>query len=299
MMRKIVSLLLLLEYLIVSSPALLFAQDYVESKGKDRDEALVRSLIYSDQSRERKTVSSQALIKAKEGGSVELFGARVEIAAGVLKEDTLITIEALSDMKSTEDEGLDNATGSVRGFRFLPSGNFEGDVIVYLPYDLSLSGDRGKLDSMLTYFYDEESGRWRALERIGIDEEKGLLISKTNHFTDMINGTLTVPDVASSPQVNLNSIKSLEAAKADSHLIKFNAPEASNSAEGSFSFELGLPSGRGGMQPSLAVYYSSDAPNGFMGRGFDISYGSSVRVIRGEDCRIMTLMILTRLMVFC
>ena len=99
--------------------------------------------------------------------------------------------------------------------------------------------------------------------------------SFTTHFTDMITATLALPEVASPANVNITSIKNLEASVPDSHLIKFNPPEATNMGDASFSFELGVPSGRKGVEPSIIVSYSSGAGNGIVGKGFDVSYGSS------------------------
>ena len=46
--------------------------------------------------------------------------------------------------------------------------------------------------------------------------------------------------------------------------------------DASFSFELAVPAGRRGMQPQISVSYSSGGGNEIMGKGFDVSYGSSI-----------------------
>ena len=109
------------------------------------------------------------------------------------------------------------------------------------------------LEELYTYFYDTGKESWIKLERIEVDKEYNKVRSLSTHFTDMINATLTMPETANPVDVNLNSIKNLEASKPDGHLIKFNTPTASNRGDASFSFEFGLPSGRRGMEP----YYVS------------------------------------------
>ncbi|MBR4789825.1 MAG: hypothetical protein IK024_02920, partial [Treponema sp.] len=94
----------------------------------------------------------------------------------------------------------------------------------------------------------------------------------------MINATLTMPEVTGPVDFNINSIKGLEAAKPDGHLIKFNPPAASNSGDAAFSFILDIPAGRSGMQPQIAVSYSSAGGNGIMGKGFDVNFGSTISI---------------------
>ncbi|MBR4790825.1 MAG: hypothetical protein IK024_08050, partial [Treponema sp.] len=94
----------------------------------------------------------------------------------------------------------------------------------------------------------------------------------------MINATLTMPEVTGPVDFNINSIKGLEAAKPDGHLIKFNPPDASNSGDAAFSFILDIPAGRSGLQPQIAVSYSSAGGNGIMGKGFDVNFGSTISI---------------------
>ena len=219
---------------------------------------------------------SEVLISARYGGKVVLGEASIEIPEGALKEDTKISITRLHAVEDT-GESLYNAIPMAGGYRFLPAGTkFEKDVTITLPYSAELNSKPQSLDELYTYFYDTEAKSWVKLERLEVDREGCRVRSLSSHFTDMINATLTLPEAASPVDVNLNSIKNLEAAKPDSHLIKFNPPKAGNTGDASFSLELSVPAGRRGMQPQVSVGYSSGAGNGIMGRGFDVSYGSCI-----------------------
>ena len=219
---------------------------------------------------------SEVLISARDGGKVVLGEASIEIPEGALKEDTKISITRLHAVEDT-GESLYNAIPMAGGYRFLPAGTkFEKDVTITLPYSAELNSKPQSLDELYTYFYDTEAKSWVKLERLEVDREGCKVRSLSSHFTDMINATLTLPEAASPVDVNLNSIKNLEAAKPDSHLIKFNPPKAGNTGDASFSLELSVPAGRRGMQPQVSVGYSSGAGNGIMGRGFDVSYGSCI-----------------------
>uniref|UniRef100_UPI00298E9DEE toxin TcdB middle/N-terminal domain-containing protein n=1 Tax=Treponema sp. TaxID=166 RepID=UPI00298E9DEE len=221
-------------------------------------------------------LEAKAIITKKEGGVITLGKTKIEIPAGAVKKDTEITIERLENVKET-GESIANVTEFSGGYRFLPAGTkFKKDVIVSIPYEKELNAKKESLEETYTYFFDVKKETWIALERIEIDRENCLIKSKTNHFTDMINATLTMPETASPSEVNLNRIKNLEAAKPDGHLVKFNAPQSSNTGDAAFSFELDVAPGRRGLSPQLAVSYSSANGNGLMGKGFDLICNDSI-----------------------
>ena len=261
--KRIVAMIMMVSYISVMSPLSLFAESVTN------DTETKRSVSVKEE-------KSEVLISAEEGGIVTLGDASIEIPEGALKKDTKISITRLLKVEDT-GESLYNAIPHSGGYRFLPAGTkFEKDVTITLPYSSELNAKPQSLDELYTYFYDTQKKSWIKLERLEVDKEHNKVRSLSTHFTDMINATLTMPESASPVDVNLNSIKNLEAAKPDSHLIKFNPPKASNMGDASFSFELSVPAGRKGMQPQISVSYSSGGGNGIMGKGFDVSYGSSI-----------------------
>ena len=172
-----------------------------------------------------KEEKAEAVISAKNGGVVSLGDASIEIPEGALKKDTKISITRLAKVADT-GESLYNAIPKFGGYRFLPAGTkFEKEVTITLPYNKELNAKPQSLEEMHTYFYDTEKRSWIKLERLEVDKDSCVVRSLSTHFTDMINATLTLPESASPVDVNLNSIKNLEAAKPDGHLIKFNPPK--------------------------------------------------------------------------
>ena len=222
-------------------------------------------VAFANTGKQEITECKEVLISAEAGGKIELDGASIEIPSGALKKDTRISITHLRRVEDT-GESLYNAIPSSGGYRFLPHGTkFLKDVTITLPYSPELNGKPQALEELYTYFYDEKNHRWIKLERLEVNQKECVVRSLSSHFTDMINATLTLPESASPVDVNLNSIKNLEAAKPDGHLIKFNSPKASNMGDASFSFELAVPAGRRGMEPAISVSYSSAGGNGIMG----------------------------------
>ena len=232
----------------------------------------------SKETAEAAVQESKLLITKKEGGVIELGRVKIEIPPKSVKEDTEISITRLLKVNET-GETLKNVTEENGGYRFLPKGTkFKKKVLISMPYSAELNLTEGELNELYTYFYDEEKAAWIKLERKEIDKENCLVKSYTTHFTDMINATLQVPETAGPVDFNINSIKSLEAARPDGHLLKFNPPKGTSSGDAAFSFTLDVPAGRKGMQPQVSVGYSSAGGSGIMGKGFDVNYGSTISI---------------------
>src|SRR5262249_59695230 len=62
-----------------------------------------------------------------------------------------------------------------------------------------------------TYFYDDVALCWQALQRVGVDEVNHTVTSLTDHFTDMINATVIVPEHPEGTSFNPNQIKGIQA----------------------------------------------------------------------------------------
>ena len=232
----------------------------------------------SKETAEAAVQESKLLITKKEGGVIELGRVKIEIPPKSVKEDTEISITRLLKVNET-GETIKNVTEENGGYRFLPKGTkFKKKVLISMPYSAELNLTEGELNELYTYFYDEEKAAWIKLERKEIDKENCLVKSYTTHFTDMINATLQVPETAGPVDFNINSIKSLEAARPDGHLLKFNPPKGTSSGDAAFSFTLDVPAGRKGMQPQVSVGYSSAGGSGIMGKGFDVNYGSTISI---------------------
>ncbi|ULQ59043.1 hypothetical protein K7I13_11040 [Brucepastera parasyntrophica] len=180
-------------------------------------------------------------ISAEAGGTVSLSGARIVIPAGALEEDTLIRITKLRETADT-GESMINVTSGGGGYRFEPAGTqFLKEVTIELPYDVKLNGKEGSLEDVRGYYYDVKEERWIVLEKKGYDKERGVIESVTTHFTDMINGTLSLPESAGPIDVNLNSIKGLEAANASVGVAKLEGLEGTSDGSAGFSLKLDLP----------------------------------------------------------
>ena len=258
-MRRLLTSFIAGIYLLSINPMPLFAQ---------KNTSIVKDSV------PQKEKKSSVLIKADKGGKVSLGDASVEIPANALEKDTEISITRLSSVAET-GEGLENVTCGGGGYRFLPAGTkFKIDAVITLPYEHSVQ--QGALEETNTYFYDTDIKEWVALERIEIDHNKSSIISRTSHFTDMINGAPSMPESPSPADVSLNSIKNLEAANPSGIVLPLQGLEPSPTGEASFNFELEIPTGIHEMQPHVTLSYSSGSNSGNAGRGFSINAASSI-----------------------
>ena len=173
------------------------------------------------------------------------------------------------------DQGMVNVTDYAAGYRMLPDGMvFNGDISIVLPYDSTLLPTGFTPDDIVTYYYDVLSGRWMAIERDSVCTAEALVYSKVNHFTDFINAVIKTPEMPETSAFTPTSIKELEAANPLEGLQLIQAPTANNSGTANLSYQLEIPAGRQGMQPNLALTYSSSGGNGWLGVGWDISVPS-------------------------
>ncbi|MEN3361162.1 MAG: hypothetical protein V7637_5144 [Mycobacteriales bacterium] len=171
------------------------------------------------------------------------------------------------------DAGMTNVTeGPQAGYRFTPHPyQFTEPVEVSLPYDPALTAAATSLQDVFTFYYDETAGCWRPLERVSVDEQQHVVVSRTDHFTDMINATVTVPDLPQAQSFDPTQIKGIQAGDPGAQISQIAAPTANNSGDARLAYPIEVPPGRLGMQPSLGVAYSSAAGDGWLGVGWDLA----------------------------
>jgi RHS repeat-associated protein len=202
--------------------------------------------------------------------TLALRGARLDVPAGAVDKSVKITMRALAtgDLPALE-AGMTNVTPGGGGFRFGPHGQkFRKPLRLTLPFDPALIPKGLTTDDVRTYYFDTSSGRWITVPRLGVEGSK--VASATDHFTDFINATLTLPDEPSGASFKPNSLQELEAADPAAEIGLIAAPAGGPGGDASLSYPLMLPKGRRGLQPGLALSYSSGGGNGWLGIGWDL-----------------------------
>ena len=193
------------------------------------------------------------------------------IPAAALSENIIITMNKLYSIEGL-NVGMANVTQGAAAYRFGPDGiNFRRDIKIVIPFDPEIARSETALSNLYSWFFNNESGRWEKLDRLSIDRDNFTITSQTDHFTDMINSTLQLPEGPAPINFNPNSIKELKSADPRTGIPGLSGLEPSQTGDASFDIPLRIPRGRGGATPSLALTYSNELMNGWMGRGFNIS----------------------------
>ena len=212
-------------------------------------------------------VSPQRFARLANGGAV------LEIDPGAVAAERAITIQPLAASQVPRlDAGMTNVTGGApAGFRFLPHQRFAKPIEVRTPYREEAIPAGTSAHDLQTFFFDEASQDWKALERVAVDKRRHEVISLTTHFTNMITAAVTVPDHPQLQALAPTAIKDVQPASPGAGVDLIAPPAASNTGDARLSYPLRLPPGRAGLQPSLSLTYSSSAANGWLGTGWDLS----------------------------
>ncbi|TWP24608.1 type IV secretion protein Rhs [Apibacter muscae] len=211
--------------------------------------------------------------KQKESNEINFLGASLTIAGKDLWSNQLIRIQNLryTDIPAL-DMGMQNVTAKSEAFRFLPHGeHFSQPAVVKLPYDRTKIPNGYTEQDIKTYYFDLNTKHWVALERDSVDIQNQVIISKTTHFTDMINGVIQAPE---SPETSGFTPTTLSDIKVADPLAKVNQvapPQANNRGSAGMGYSFEMPPARNGMSPSLGIQYNSDGGSGLLGEGWDLN----------------------------
>ena len=207
---------------------------------------------------------------------LSLQGASIHIDSSALAYPKPISITALRDVDIPALDGpMVNVTKNHSGYRYLPHGTqFSKDATIVLDYDIHKIPDGYTAQDIKTYYFDDVTKHWVALKKEGINEETHQIISRTSHFTDMINGIIKVPESPETAGFTPTSIKDIKAANPSAAVNTIEPPSANNMGSANLGYPIALPAGRQGMQPSLSIQYNSSGGNDWLGMGWNLTIPS-------------------------
>ncbi|MCG5219256.1 hypothetical protein [Streptosporangium sp. KLBMP 9127] len=194
---------------------------------------------------------------AKATKTISYDDVRLDLGVTALDEPTEIGITPLTEEQlPVLGAGMENVTEGPRaGYRFTPTPyEFEQDITVSVPYDAAELEAAGLTpQDVRTYYFDPVSSCWQALEVVSVDTTRQLIISRTNHFTDMVNATVNAPEGPDQVSFDPTRISGIQAADPSNAVNQIAAPTANNQGEARLAYPLELPAGREGIEPALSV----------------------------------------------
>jgi hypothetical protein len=206
--------------------------------------------------------------------SLSITNTSIAFGDKVLLHDMDISIAALDSTAVPElDFGMFNVSVEGEGYRFLPHGtHFDGEgATVRLKYDRTRIPSGYTEDDIRTYYFDPDRKCWVALPRVEVDKQSACVVSKTSHFTDMINGVIVAPESPETDAFTPTMMNDIKAADPTSKINIIMPPTANNRGSANLTYPFEMPPARNGMQPQLALSYNSDGGSGWAGEGWDIS----------------------------
>ena len=214
---------------------------------------------------------------AHQSDSLVIAGNTLSVAKGEISKTGKYTITALRETDIPAlDYGMTNVTARDEGYRFLPHGeHFAGKgATVKIKYDRTRIPSGFTEDDINTYYFDKETKHWVALERVKVDKASACVVSKTTHFTDMINGVIKAPESPQTDGFTPTMMNDIKAADPTSKINLITPPTANNRGSANLQYGFEMPPARNGMVPSLGIQYSSEGGSGWLGEGWNLSVPS-------------------------
>lgn len=205
--------------------------------------------------------------------SMSVSGGQLNVEKDVMLNDLNLSVRTLreTDVPSL-DFGMTNVTAEGEGYRFLPHGNHFTDegATVKIKYDRTKIPSGYTEDDIRTYYFDLDTRHWVALERIKVDKASACIVSKTTHFTDMINGVIQAPESPETEGFAPTMMNDIKAADPTAKINIITPPTANSRGTANLQYSFEMPPARNGMTPNLGIQYNSDGGNGWLGEGWNM-----------------------------
>lgn len=214
---------------------------------------------------------------AHRADSIAIGGNVLSVKAADIARNGRYSVTALRETDIPAlDYGMTNVTAKGDGYRFLPHGNhFEGKgATVKIKYDRTRIPSGFTEDDINTYYFDKNTKHWVALERVRVDKKETCVVSRTTHFTDMINGVIKAPESPQTDGFTPTMMNDIKAADPTAKINLITPPTANNRGSANLQYGFEMPPARNGMAPSLGIQYSSEGGSGWLGEGWNLSVPS-------------------------
>jgi RHS repeat-associated protein len=214
-------------------------------------------------------------VKAGQAASLSFAGVKLDIPPGAVDKDVRLTVRPLpANQVAPLDAGMTNISPEAQAFRFGPHGMvFKKPISVTLPYSKKLIPTGYTAADVRTFYYNEDLHRWEQVALVA--QNDGEMVSVTEHFTDFINATIAMPEHPGTQSLNPTSLKDIKLADPAAGIAQIEPPAANSTGAANLRVGIEAPPGRRGLQPDLAIAYSSSGGgDGWLGVGWNLEMPS-------------------------
>jgi RHS repeat-associated protein len=218
-------------------------------------------------------LTKRLLVTPSQSAFLSIDGGSIRITEHSISENFELTITPVgASHLPPMSSGLINVTKGKKAFRFLPYDfKFKDFVTVEIPFDSLLIPQGSTIFEIRPYYFDDKVKNWIVVQPDSIDNKRKVVIFRTNHFTDYINGIIQVPESPAANAFTPTTMSDIKAADPTAGANIMSPPEVSQKGDASISYPLNIPAGRQGMQPNLSLNYSSDGGSGMLGLGWSMA----------------------------
>ena len=184
------------------------------------------------------------LFKKGVSDSISVGGSKLVVLQKDLIRNRSLSVNSIGEENVPElDFAMTNVTAGGHGYRFLPHGtHFTGEgATVKIKYDRTRIPSGYTEDDIRTYYYDPAEKHWVALERVRVDKKEECVVSKTTHFTDMINGVIQAPESPQSEGFAPTMMNDIKAADPTAKLNVIAPPSANNRGSANLQYPFEMP----------------------------------------------------------
>ena len=212
------------------------------------------------------------LVDQYNGGELYLGNTSITVGPSAVLSDAEISIRALAAVDiAPMSSGITNVTKDRTAYRFLPHGlQFQEEVTLTIPYDDEAIPNGYKPENIQSFYFDDLKKAWMSAKVDSVDTELKVVYVKTDHFTDYINGIIQLPESPETMAYTPTTMSDIKVSEPTAGINVMAPPSASQKGDASVSYPIVIPQGRMGMQPNIALNYSSDGGSGWLGLGWSI-----------------------------
>jgi RHS repeat-associated protein len=205
-----------------------------------------------------------------EAVNLRVPNAQLDIPEAGLEGPTFVKLEMVSQYQVAPIPGeLINLISQRRVVRLSPDGEAtQARFALTISFESSRMPAWASMNDLRAMAYHKDEKAWKDALIVAVDQEQSTLTIEGDQFSDFVAGVIQSPEHPTAKGFAQTEIKDFQAVAPNAGITSVAAPQANNRGSAEISYPLTIPRGRAGMEPSAQLSYSSEAGNGYLGKGW-------------------------------